>query len=73
VSIAVTDEYMDRFDEVVRECKKAGLRVEYVLPTLGVITGTISPEKRAALERVKSVKVESSRQIQLAPPSSDVQ
>lgn len=74
VSIAVADEYLDRFDEVVRACERAGLTVEQALEGAGVVTGTIESSKRSNLDNVKGiVAVEQQRSIQIPPPESDIQ
>jgi hypothetical protein len=74
VNISVADDYIDRFSEVVKACKKTGLKVEQQMEQIGVVSGAIDSAKVAALSKVKGVAhVERPRQIQLPPPESDVQ
>jgi hypothetical protein len=74
VTVAVADDYQDRFSEVVERSKKAGLDVDQQLQTVGVVTGSIDADKVKDLEQVEGVAaVESARRIQLPPPDSDVQ
>lgn len=74
VNIAVADEYLGRFGEVLRRCRRAGLRVQQQLPAAGIISGAIDSLKIARLERIEGVAaVERSRVVQIAPPSYPVQ
>jgi hypothetical protein len=74
VNVVVADDYLDRFSEVVKRAKEAGLQVEQPLETIGVVSGSIDPAKLAALKRVEGVTaVEPSRDFQLAPPESEIQ
>ena len=74
VSVSVADDSMDRFSEVVRRLKDAGLDVEQELEEIGVVTGSIDPEKADSLREIEGVShVERSREFRIAPPDSDVQ
>jgi hypothetical protein len=74
VSVSVDDEYLDRFDDVVARCKKAGLKVDQRLDAIGILTGTIDSERLDALRRLAGVaSVEGERHISIAPPESDIQ
>jgi hypothetical protein len=74
VSVSVADGSMDRFSEVVRRLKDAGLDVEQELGEIGVVTGSIDPEKTEALREIEGVShVERFREFQIAPPDSDIQ
>lgn len=61
--------------EVVAEQLRAtGMTVEQVLPAIGVITGTVAPEQRAALADVPGVlAVEPEQAFRLPPPDSEIQ
>jgi hypothetical protein len=72
--VSVDDEHLDRFSEVVKGVEDAGMEVEQKLEDLGVLTGSIDPEKVEPLRRVEGVShVEESRRVQIPPPDSDVQ
>ena len=74
VNVSVTDDYLDRFSEVVQRAKRAGLQVEQQLEAVGVVSGTIDSEKLGDLDRVEGVAaVERSREVRIAPPDSKVQ
>lgn len=74
VNIAVTDDYFERFTEVVDAAREAGLDVDQELAEIGVVSGSIETEKLADLARVAGVEaVEESRTFQIAPPWSETQ
>lgn len=74
ISVSVDEQHLDRFTEVVKEIRQAGMKVEQQLKDIGVITGTIDSAKVESLSKVKGVAhVEESRQFQIAPPDSDIQ
>jgi hypothetical protein len=74
LSVVVDDQYKDRFSEVVDELKRSGMTVDRQLKSIGVITGSIDSAKVDALKRINGVAdVEEAREIQIAPPDSDVQ
>ena len=65
----------DADPEVVAEqLRAAGMTVEQVLPAVGVITGTIAAEQRAALADLPGVlAVEPEQTFRLPPPDSEIQ
>ena len=72
--VSVDDEHLDRFSEVVKRAEAAGMEVEQKMEDLGVLAGSIDPEKVEPLRRVEGVShVEESRRFQIPPPDSDVQ
>jgi hypothetical protein len=72
--ISVDDEHMSRFSEVVKRCEAVGMDVDQQMEEIGVVTGSIEPEKVNPLSDVEGVShVEQSRTFQIAPPDSDVQ
>lgn len=74
LSIAVDENYRDRILEVGENLKSAGMNVEQLLNTLGVITGSCDSEKVEALSRIEGVtQVEIAREYKLPPPESDIQ
>ncbi len=74
VSVAVANDHLDKFQEVARKAREAGLEVDEEMPDLGLLTGTVAPEKLGALQRIKGIRaVETQRTIRVPPPNSDVQ
>jgi hypothetical protein len=74
VTVLVSPSYLDRFDDVVERVQAAGLQVEDVLRTTGVIAGAIESDRIDALRSVDGVAaVEIQRTIQLPPPASRIQ
>ena len=74
VNITIDDAHLEQIDQVTEALKSAGLEVEQTLSTLGIVTGTIDPEKLSSLSEVTGVdSVESDKPIQLAPPDSEAQ
>ena len=74
VNVSVTDDYLRRFDQVVRHCKQAGLQVTHVMKEVGVISGSIDAAKLDDLAHVKGVAfVEPAQRYQIAPPESEIQ
>ena len=74
VSVSVADASTERFSEVVRRLKGAGLNVDRELKEIGVVTGSVDPEKAGTLGEIEGVShVERSRDFQIAPPDSDIQ
>jgi hypothetical protein len=59
---------------VAEQLRAAGMTVEQVLAAIGVITGTVAAEQRAALADVPGVlAVESEQTFRLPPPDSEIQ
>jgi hypothetical protein len=74
VIIAVSDEYYDRFPEVVAAAKDAGLEVEREMPVVGVVSGSIDDEKLPELSKLRGIaSVEQDRVYRIAPPDSELQ
>jgi hypothetical protein len=74
VSVSVADSSADGFSEVVRRLKDAGLDVEQELAEIGVVTGSIDPEKAESLREIEGVShVERSQEFRIAPPDNDIQ
>jgi predicted TIM-barrel enzyme len=63
-----------RFADVVKAVRDAGLAVEAEQPQIGTITGTIREDLLPTLEAVDGVDaVECERHYQLPPPDSPIQ
>jgi hypothetical protein len=74
ITISVTDDAIDRIDEVVAALEGGGMHVEQVLRPIGVITGSADMQRVQALGAVAGVaSVEPQRTVRLPPPDSDVQ
>jgi hypothetical protein len=74
VVVSVADDRLDELAEVVAELRRAGLRVDEVLDTVGMVTGTVDEDAVSALGSVPGViEVERQRAYQVAPPESDIQ
>ena len=74
ITISVTDDAIDRIDEVVAALEGGGMHVDQVLRPIGVITGSADTQRVQALSTVAGVaSVEPQRTVQLPPPDADVQ
>ncbi len=74
VVISVADGHLDRIDEVVARLREAGVQVEKVLRTVGVITGSVGETGVHSLGVLDGVgSVEQDRTVRLPPPDADVQ
>jgi hypothetical protein len=74
ITISVTDDAIDRIDEVVAALEGGGMHVDQVLRPIGVITGSADTQRVQALSAVSGVaSVEPQRTVRLPPPDSDVQ
>lgn len=74
VTVTLTDAQAERAEEAAGRLRSAGMEVEQVLGSLGMVTGSVADERRAGLEAldgVASVSVE--RVVQLPDPGSDIQ
>ncbi len=75
LTISVDDEHLNKMPEVVKKIKKAGLKVDQQMESLGMITGSIDVDKFDSLNRIKGVSnVQRDEEgFQIAPPDSEVQ
>lgn len=74
LSVLVDQNHLNRFTEIVENCKRSGLNVDQQLNEIGVITGSIDSARIDALRQLEGVShVEASRDIKIAPPGSDIQ
>lgn len=61
-------------DSLLQSLRSAGLRVDQVLETTGVVTGKIDDQRLAKLRQIKGIlSVEEQRTIQLPDRESDLQ
>lgn len=74
VNVSVDESHLDRFAKVVQRLRGAGLKVDQKLDTIGVVTGSIAPEKIDQLREVEGVAaVDPELTFQLPDPSSPIQ
>lgn len=74
VTVSVTDDQQANIDELAARLRAAGMEVDQVLPTVGVITGSVTRSQRTLIERAAGVAaVEDETSFQVPPPDSDVQ
>ncbi len=74
ITVTIDDDHLARADEVADQLRAAGMTVEQVLGTVGIITGSVGPGQRASLEAVPGVAaVEDETTFQIAPPDAEVQ
>lgn len=72
--ITVDEERTARLDEVVAELQAAGLRVNRVLTSLGMIQGRATAEQVEALHAVDGVvSVDREQEHRISPPDAGVQ
>lgn len=72
--MTVTDDQQENIDELAARLRAAGMEVDQVLPTLGVITGSVTSSQRTSIERTAGVAaVEDETPFQIAPPDSSIQ
>jgi hypothetical protein len=74
ITVTVTDDQLTNIDELVDRLRAAGMQVDQVLPTVGVITGSVTKPQRTSVGRVAGVAaVEDETTFQIAPPDADIQ
>lgn len=74
VSISIDDNHINQISEIAKNLQSVGMDVEQTLPSIGVISGSVSSDQVNRLEQIEGVQhVEPDRSYQLAPPDSNVQ
>jgi hypothetical protein len=73
VSISIDDAHINQISEIVKSLQSAGMDVERTLPSIGVISGSVSLDQVNRLDKIEGVHVEPEHSYQLAPPDSDIQ
>lgn len=74
ITVTIDDDHLARADEVAAQLRAAGMTVEQVLGTVGIITGSVGSAERASLSSVPGVAaVEVERSFQIAPPDAEIQ
>ncbi len=74
VTVSLDEAHISQINQVADQLRAAGLEVDQVLSTIGIVTGSIESENMSSLSQVDGVEsVEQDRTYKLAPPNSDVQ
>ena len=74
ITVSVDDEHLEQVDGVAEELKSAGMKVEQVLGSVGIITGSVEAERRADLAGLPGVgSVEDENTFQIPPPDAEIQ
>ena len=74
VIVSVADDQVDRLQGVGKILEDLGLKITEYLEAAGAIIGTIDAARLPMLRKAQGVAfVEQSRDIQIAPPESEVQ
>jgi hypothetical protein len=73
IIVMVADEHMAKIKALAGELGAAGMQVEQVLPTAGLITGHVAEHLRATIDQVPGVaRVEDLFDYQLPPRDLDL-
>lgn len=74
ITVTVGDNHIADAHGVAEQLTAAGMHVDQVLGAVGIITGSVPPERRAALEQLPAVAaVEGEHRFQIPSPEADVQ
>lgn len=74
ITVTIDDDHLGRADEVADQLRAAGMTVEQVLGTVGIITGSVAPAARASVAAVPGVAaVEEETTFRIAPPDAEIQ
>ena len=74
ISVSVDDAHLSQIEQICQQLEASGMNVEETLSIIGVISGSIQPDKLNRLAQIEGVKnVEPQESYRLAPPSSDIQ
>lgn len=74
VSISIDDDHVNKISEIVKSLQSVGMDVEQTLPSIGIISGSVSSDQLNNLNGIEGVQhVESERSYKLAPPDSNIQ
>jgi hypothetical protein len=74
VIVSVDDLHLPDILEVAQALRKAGVKVEQIMDTVGVITGSCNPQTVSNLAQIDGVAaVEEEQGYQLPPPDSEIQ
>lgn len=72
VTVSVDDEHVDAIDEVAERLREQGMRVDRVLASVGIVTGSV--QDVAALSAVPGVmSVDLEEGFDIGPPDQEIQ
>ena len=74
ITVTIADDHLAQTDEVADRLRAAGVTVDQVLGTVGIITGSVAASERPSIESIPGVAaVEEETSFQIAPPDADIQ
>ena len=74
ITVTVDADHLDDIEAVGAALRLRGMRVDQVLHTIGIISGAVGEEDRAAIESVPGVQsVETENTIRIPPPDANPQ
>lgn len=74
ITVTVDDAHLDDLEGLAAALRAAGMQVQQILSSIGIITGEVADAQRAAIVQVPGVvSVENQQVFQLPPPDSDIQ
>ena len=74
ITVTVDDDHLTQVHDVAERLRAAGMTVDQVLGSVGMITGSVDPSKRPSVAAVPGVaSVEEETTFQIAPPDAEVQ
>lgn len=74
VIVTIEESHLARIQEVVDELQRSGMEVNYVLESLGQVTGVVNREDESRLQALEGVlQVDPSITFELPPPDADIQ
>ncbi len=74
ISVSVDNAYLSQIQQISQQLQSSGMNVEQTLSSIGVINGSIQPDRLNSLSQIDGVQnVEAQQGYQLNPPSSDLQ
>ena len=74
ISVSVADEHLQDIDTLAVRLREVGMEIDQVMPSIGVITGAITSDRRSAIAELPGVaSVEGQATYQLPPPDADIQ
>lgn len=72
--VSVEGGHLARLNAVAEELRSAGMEVGSVMDELGVVSGSVEPEKIERLSAVTGVaSVDAAREVRIPPPDSPLQ
>jgi len=74
ITVTVHDDHLDRIDAIADQLRAAGMQVDQVLSSTGIITGEVADTQRQTIAGLPGVAaVENEQEFQLPPPDAGIQ